>query len=94
MQRQTPQREQNKAQEERDHPQNQTELVEKPLPIPEDLPPQQRAVLEALAGEEMEFDALCEALAMDGAELGVVLMELEMDGFIDALPGLRYARRA
>jgi RNA-binding protein YhbY len=40
------------------------------------------------------LDALCEALAMDGAELGVVLMELEMDGFIDALPGLRYARRA
>lgn len=65
-----------------------------PLPIADDLPQQQRAVLEVLTGEEMEFDVLCEALSMDGSELGVVLMELEMDGLIDALPGLRYARKA
>ncbi len=65
-----------------------------PLPIPADLPPQARAVLTALSLGETEFDALCEALKMDGATLGVVLMELEMDGLITALPGLRYARRS
>lgn len=58
-----------------------------------DLPPQERAVLAALEGGEMEFDALCEQTGMDGATLGTVLMELEMDGLITSLPGLRYARR-
>ena len=59
----------------------------------DDLPPQERAVLAALEGGEMEFDALCEQTGMDGAALGTVLMELEMDGLITSLPGLRYARR-
>lgn len=58
----------------------------------DDLPPQERAVLAALEGGEMEFDALCEQTGMDGATLGTVLMELEMDGLITSLPGLRYAR--
>jgi len=65
----------------------------KPMPVPADLPPQERAVLEALSKGEMEFDALCEALGMDGGTLGTLLMGLEMDGFVDALPGLTYARR-
>ena len=62
--------------------------------LPPDLPQEERAVLDALAQGEMEFDALCEALGLDGAALGVMLMELEMDGYIDALPGLRYAKKA
>ena len=62
--------------------------------LPPDLPQEERAVLDALAQGEMEFDALCEALGLDGAALGVMLMELEMEGYIDALPGLRYAKKA
>jgi len=61
--------------------------------LPPDLPQEERAVLEALAGGEMEFDALCEASGLDGAALGAVVMGLEMDGWIDVLPGLRYARK-
>ena len=50
--------------------------------------------MQALQNAEMEFDALCEACAMDGAALGAVLMGLEMDGLIVSLPGLRYAPAA
>lgn len=71
---------------------------ETPLPaaqsdkMPDSLSEAQRMVLAALEGGEMEFDALCERTGMDGAALGALLMELEMDGLIDALPGLRYAK--
>lgn len=61
--------------------------------IPPEMPDDERAVLEALAGGEMEFDALCAASGLDGAALGAVVMGLEMDGWIDVLPGLRYARK-
>lgn len=61
--------------------------------VPDDLPKEERAVLTALMTGEKEFDQLSEETGFDGAALGAVLMGLEMDGLIDALPGLRYARR-
>ena len=64
------------------------------MPIPEGIGSEERAVLEALAAGEKEFDELSEETAIDAMTLGAVLMGLEMDGLIDALPGLRYARRA
>jgi len=89
------------------HKREKTRAQEKPAPradagahrapaaaVPDDLPEESRAVLAALSGGEMEFDALSDAAGIDATSLGALLMELEMDGLIDALPGLRYARRA
>ncbi|MBR5288642.1 MAG: DNA-processing protein DprA [Clostridia bacterium] len=87
------QREAQSAQSARNEAPAANEPAAQPAPIPADLTSEERAVLSALDGGEMEFDALCEALKMDGAQLGAVLMGLEMEGLIDALPGLRYARR-
>lgn len=53
---------------------------------------EERAIMEALSGQEMEYDALCERTGIDAAELGALLVGLEMDRYIRALPGLRYAR--
>lgn len=58
----------------------------------ESLSPQGRAVMEALCAQEMAFDALCERTGVEADELGALLMELEMDGLIRALPGLHCAR--
>jgi len=65
--------------------------AQKPMALPQHLTDEERAVMKALEGGEMEFDALCDATGMDGAALGAVLMGLEMEGLIDALAGLRYA---
>lgn len=65
--------------------------AEKPAALPEHLSGEERTVMEALIAQEMEFDALCEQTGMDGAALSAVLVGLEMEGLIDALPGLRYA---
>lgn len=81
-----------KAQREKSEPMKKGEMdTPKPKALPEYLSPEERAVMKALEGGEMEFDALCEVTGMDGAALGAVLMGLEMEGLINALAGLRYA---
>ena len=40
---------------------------------------------------ERDFDELCEAVGLPSDELGAILMMMDMDGVIRALPGLRYA---
>ncbi len=61
-------------------------------PIPEDLPEEERCVLVALSGGEMEFDALCEKTGVDATALGAALISLEMDGLIESPGALRYVR--
>lgn len=53
---------------------------------------EEKAVYDALEGGELDFDELCERTGMTSDELGAVLMMMELDGVISALPGLRYAR--
>ena len=58
-------------------------------------PPMQgaeKAVYDALESGELDFDALCERTGVASDELGAVLMMMELDGVIESLPGLRYAR--
>lgn len=74
--------------------QESTKPEKTPAPLPQNMTDEERRVLTALSGGEMDFDALSEAAGVDAMTLGALLMGLEMDGFIDALPGLRYARRA
>ena len=51
---------------------------------------EEAAVWTILSGGECDFDALCEQSGMDPEELGALLMMMELDGFIEALAGLRY----
>lgn len=50
----------------------------------------ERAVADALSGQELDFDALAERTKIASDELGALLMMLELDGVIEALPGCRY----
>lgn len=50
----------------------------------------EKAVCDALRQEELDFDALAERTKIASDELGALLMMLELDGVIDALPGCRY----
>lgn len=50
----------------------------------------EKAVYDALRQEELDFDALAERTKIASDELGALLMMLELDGVIDALPGCRY----
>jgi len=68
------------------------DAIAKEMPSPPVPEGPEKTVYEALGGEEMDFDALCERTGLPSDELGAVLMMMELDGLIDALPGLRYAR--
>lgn len=59
--------------------------------MPHGLGAVEAAVWRALEQGERDFDDLCEAVGMPSDELGAVLMMMDMDGVIRALPGLRYA---
>ena len=63
-----------------------------PSDIPAGLSAPERAVLRALSQGVMDFDALCVATGMPSDNLGGLLTLMEMDGHIESLPGLRYAR--
>ena len=39
---------------------------------------------------DLDFDALCERSKIPADELGGMLMEMELDGIVETLPGLRY----
>ena len=65
--------------------------AKKAFAMPEGIDDAHRVVLEALMQGEQEFDALCEMTGLAGDEMGALLMELEIDGIVDSLPGLRYA---
>lgn len=54
------------------------------------LDPQEKAVYDLLIKGDMDFDAISEATGIAADELGGVLMMLELDGIVSALPGLRY----
>lgn len=59
--------------------------------MPAELSGEERAVYAALQKGEMDFDALCEQTGISGDSMGALLMMMELDGHIRALPGLRYA---
>jgi DNA processing protein len=51
-------------------------------------------VLEALAYEPTPFATLLEYCGLTAAELSSMLLVLELEGFVEAMPGGRYARLA
>lgn len=50
----------------------------------------EKAVADALRGQELDFDALIGLTKIASDELGALLMMMELDGLIEALPGCRY----
>lgn len=65
---------------------------EESAPLSQDVDEEESAVLAALADGEADFDALCVKTGIPAQELGATLSMMELDGLIDALPGLRYRR--
>lgn len=57
---------------------------------PKGLSPEEAAVWQALLPGECDFDALCERTGMVSEELSALLMMMELDGVVEALPGLAY----
>ncbi|WAW11075.1 DNA-processing protein DprA [Oxalobacter vibrioformis] len=51
-------------------------------------------ILSALGFDPVDPDRLCERLEMDIAVLNAILLEMEMDGLVELLPGGRYRRLA
>ena len=68
-------------------------MPEKPeeLHVPPTLSGQEQAVCRALLEGSTDFDVLCEQTGIPSAELGSLLIEMEMDGLVEALPGNEYA---
>jgi len=58
--------------------------------MPRGLAQDEAAVWQALFAGECDFDELAEKTGIAAEELGALLMMMEMDGHILALPGLRY----
>ena len=65
--------------------------TEKKPHIPGGLDETQRAICAALLAGEADFDALCAVSGLESAELGALLIEMEMDGLVTPLAGTRYA---
>lgn len=59
--------------------------------VPDGLEGDERAVYTALLEGESSFDDLCERTGIAPDDLGALLMMMEMDGYVRALPGLMYA---
>ena len=61
-------------------------------PSPEDLSPHAREVLAALGPYPRHFDEILEATGLSVSQLAEALLELEMEGLIQGLPGHFYQR--
>ena len=61
---------------------------------PEPRDPAQRTLLTEMGYEPRRLSELAEGLGLTAGELSSMLLILELDGFVEALPGSRYCRRA
>ena len=71
--------------------------TEKPAEKPPEKPRQadaltgpEKLISDLLLGQDMDFDMLCERTGIGSDDLGAILMMMELDGVIEALPGLTY----
>lgn len=68
----------------------QLSLLDRP-PAP-DLPPTWQPIWAAIACEPLPFDAIVQATGQAAGEVSGVLLQLELEGLICQLPGMRYQR--
>lgn len=72
-------------------PEQKREIIEaRPQTPARSLDADEQKVYDLLLAGDMDFDALSEKSGIAGSELGGVLMMMELDGIIEALPGLNY----
>ena len=57
------------------------------LSVPDGLGEEETAVCRALLSGIVDFDELCEATGIPGDALGALLIEMELDGLVETLPG-------
>lgn len=70
-----------------------------PTAIPENLPPEWQQILQALTtlaqannAEPVAFDRLVQATNLPASKMSSALFQLEMEGLVTQLPGMRYQR--
>lgn len=63
-----------------------------PLPVVPDLDPPLQQVWEATAIEPLTFDLIVSQAQLDAASVSSALLQLELLGLIEQLPGMRYRR--
>lgn len=69
----------------------QLSLFDPPSPPP-DLSPELAKVYEALASETLPLDLIIEKTGMDAGTVSSTLLQLELEGLVTQLPGMRYQR--
>ena len=62
------------------------------LPDPADLPPALRAAFDGLSTEPIGLDRLAQQTDLPSSELLSSLMQLELEGYVEQLPGMQYRR--
>lgn len=81
---------------EKEKPKRPGKTQNRPVAQPESAPKtrsldkQERAVYDALLSGEMDFDGLSDRTGIDAAELGSLLLMMELDGLLEAMPGCMY----
>ncbi|MGI9278912.1 MAG: DNA-processing protein DprA [Endozoicomonas sp.] len=63
------------------------ESLDEPEPISSDLSGVQRVILESLNGEAVSVDLICQISGLSFDEVSVILTEMELEGFIESVPG-------
>lgn len=61
-------------------------------PLPPDLSPELAKVHNAIALETLPFDLIVEKTGMDAGAVASALLQLELEGLVSQLPGMRYQR--
>jgi len=61
-------------------------------PVPDTLPPQEKALLDLLSAQPKHIDLLSEEMHLSSSELLTLLLSLELQGLIRQLPGKRFVR--
>lgn len=74
-----------------DHSQ-QLSLLDVLSPPPPDLAPEWTAILQVLSLDPLPFDSIVQATGQGTGEVSSVLLQLELQGLVTQLPGLRYQR--
>lgn len=62
------------------------------LPVPDTLPPREKALLELLSAQPKHIDFLSDEAHLSTAELLTLLLSLELQGLVRQLPGKRFVR--
>jgi DNA processing protein len=61
-------------------------------PLPPDLSPEWTAILQVISFDPTPFDTIVQATGLSTGEISSILLQLELQGLVAQLPGMRYQR--